>query len=138
MSPGESAEIAGYTFKFEGVSDYPGPNYTAHRGMFKVTKPGESEVTLHPEKRTYYVQTRPMTEAAIDPGWTRDLYVSLGDAIGDGDWALRLYYKPYIRWIWLGSLFMAFGGLLSITDRRYRAGRKAKKVKIPTDMASTS
>jgi len=138
MSPGDTAEIAGYTFLFEGVSDYPGPNYMAHRGMFKVTKPGENEVILEPEKRTYYVQTRPMTEAAIDPGLTRDIYVSLGDAIGDGDWALRLYYKPYIRWIWLGSLFMAFGGLLSISDRRYRAGRKAKNVKIPTNVASAN
>jgi cytochrome c-type biogenesis protein CcmF len=138
MSPGDTAEIAGYTFLFEGVSDYPGPNYMAHRGMFRITKPGESEVILEPEKRTYYAQTRPMTEAAIDPGLTRDIYVSLGDAIGDGDWGLRLYYKPYIRWIWLGSLFMAFGGLLSISDRRYRAGRKAKNVKIPTNMTSVN
>ncbi len=136
MSPGDRAEIAGYTFLFEGVSDYPGPNYTAHRGMFRVSKPGKDDVILHPEKRTYFVQTRPMTEAAIDPGLTRDIYVSLGDAIGDGDWALRLYYKPYIRWIWLGSIFMSIGGLLAISDRRYRTGRKAKKVKIKHDLAS--
>ena len=138
MSPGDTAEIAGYTFLFEGVSDYPGPNYTAHRGMFKITKEGEPVTTLHPEKRTYFVQTQPMTEAAIDPGFTRDIYISMGDAIGGGDWALRLYYKPYIRWIWLGSLFMGFGGLLAIMDRRYRAARKAKKVKIPSNTASAS
>ena len=135
MSPGDTTEIAGYTFLFEGVSDYPGPNYTAHRGMFRVSK-GDSLITLQPEKRTYFSQNRPMTEAAIDPGFTRDIYVSLGDAIGDGDWALRLYYKPYVRWIWLGSLFMGFGGLLAIMDRRYRTARKAKKVKIPANMAA--
>ena len=138
MSPGDTAEIAGYTFLFEGVSDYPGPNYTAHRGLFKVTKGSEESFTLEPEKRTYFVQTRPMTEAAIDPGLTRDIYVSLGEHVGNGDWALRLYYKPYVRWIWLGSLFMSFGGLLAILDRRYRAARKAKKAKIPANMAAAS
>ena len=123
MSPGDSAEIADYTFKFEGVNQFPGPNYNANRGRFQVSKDGELIATLEPEKRTYFVQTRPMTEAAIDPGLTRDLYVSLGEPLGGGDWSLRLYYKPYVRWIWLGAIFMALGGILAITDRRYRTAR---------------
>ncbi len=120
MSPGDSSDIAGYSFKFEGVERSPGPNYNAHRGRFQVSKAGEHLVTLEPEKRTYFVQTKPMTEAAIDWGLTRDLYVSLGEPLGGGDWSLRLYYKPYVRWIWLGGLLMALGGVLAVSDRRYR------------------
>jgi cytochrome c-type biogenesis protein CcmF len=123
MGPGDVSEIAGYEFKFEGVSEYPGPNYSAHRGRFQVSQNGETFTTLEPEKRTYFVQTRPMTEAAIDWGFTRDLYVSLGEPLGNGDWSLRLYYKPYVRWIWLGSVLMALGGILAITDRRYRTAK---------------
>ena len=123
MSPGDVSEIAGYQFKFEGVSQFPGPNYNANRGRFQVTREGKHVATLEPEKRTYFVQTRPMTEAAIDWGFTRDIYVSLGEPLGNGDWSLRLYYKPYIRWVWLAGLVMSLGGLLSITDRRYRTSR---------------
>ncbi|MCU7933366.1 MAG: heme lyase CcmF/NrfE family subunit [Candidatus Thiodiazotropha sp. (ex Dulcina madagascariensis)] len=123
MSPGDESDIAGYTFKFEGVTQTPGPNYNANRGRFLVFKDGEHFTTLEPEKRTYFVQTRPMTEAAIDWGLSRDLYVSLGEPLGNGDWSLRLYYKPYVRWIWLGSLLMSLGGILAITDRRYRTAR---------------
>ncbi len=123
MSPGDVGEIAGYEFKFEGVSQFPGPNYTANRGLFQVTKDGQHIATLEPEKRSYFVKTRPMTEAAIDWGFTRDLYVSLGEPLGGGDWSLRLYYKPYVRWIWLAGVLMALGGILAITDRRYRTAR---------------
>jgi cytochrome c-type biogenesis protein CcmF len=123
MSPGDVSEIAGYQFKFEGVNKLPGPNYNADRGRFLVSRDGELIATLEPEKRTYFVQTMPMTEASIDWGFTRDLYVSLGEPLGGGDWSLRLYYKPYVRWIWLGGVLMSLGGLLSITDRRYRTSR---------------
>jgi cytochrome c-type biogenesis protein CcmF len=123
MSPGDVSDIAGYQFKFEGVSQISGPNYNANRGRFQVSHDGKQIATLEPEKRTYLVQTRPMTEAAIDWGFTRDLYVSLGEPLGGGDWSLRLYYKPYVRWIWLGSVLMALGGILAITDRRYRTVR---------------
>ena len=78
-----------------------------------------------------------MTEASIDWGFTRDLYVSLGEAVGGGDWALRIYYKPYVRWIWLGAVLMALGGILAITDRRYRPARKAAKVPVGTAAAGT-
>ncbi|MCU7944902.1 MAG: heme lyase NrfEFG subunit NrfE, partial [Candidatus Thiodiazotropha sp. (ex Cardiolucina cf. quadrata)] len=123
MSPGDVSDIAGYSFRFEGVKRTPGPNYNAHRGRFQVSKDGEHMTTLEPEKRTYFVQTKPMTEAAIDWGLTRDLYVSLGEPLGAGDWSLRLYYKPYVRWIWLGGLLMGLGGILAVTDRRYRTAR---------------
>jgi cytochrome c-type biogenesis protein CcmF len=123
MGPGDVSDIAGYEFSFEGVERIPGPNYNAHRGRFQVSRNGEHLITLEPEKRTYFVQTRPMTEASIDWGFTRDLYVSLGESLGDGDWSLRLYYKPYVRWIWFGGLLMGLGGILAVTDRRYRTSR---------------
>jgi len=120
MAPGQSLDLAGYTFHFDGVQTVPGPNYQAHRGTIRVFRDGEEVTVLKPEKRTYLVQTKPMTEAGIDPGFTRDIYVSLGEALDGGDWSLRLYYKPFVRWIWLGGIIIAFGGLLAATDRRYR------------------
>jgi len=120
MSPGDVHETAGYRFRFEGVKTMPGPNYQAARGHFLVSVGDRRIAVLEPEKRTYFTSAKPMTEAAIDWGFTRDLYVSLGEPLGDGDWSLRIYYKPYVRWIWLGGLCMALGGLLAITDRRYR------------------
>ncbi|MEW8461348.1 MAG: cytochrome c-type biogenesis CcmF C-terminal domain-containing protein, partial [Candidatus Thiodiazotropha endolucinida] len=115
-----------------GVKRTPGPNYNAHRGSFQVSKDGEHMTTLEPEKRTYFVQTKPMTEAAIDWGLTRDLYVSLGEPLGAGDWSLRLYYKPYVRWIWLGGLLMGLGGILAVTDRRYRTAKVRSSQQVNT------
>ena len=124
MSPGDSYELAGYRFEFLGATKANGPNYRADRGHFRVWS-GEREIAeLFPEKRSYLGGGMPMTEAAIDAGFFRDVYVSLGEAVGtDGDWALRLYYKPYVRWIWLGAVLMALGGTLAVTDRRYRTAR---------------
>jgi cytochrome c-type biogenesis protein CcmF len=136
MAPGDSAELAGYTFIFDGVKRVDGPNYRADRGTFRVFQDERLFTTLYPEKRSYFVQTRPMTEAAIDPGLTRDIYVSLGEALGNGDWALRLYYKPYVRWIWLGGIFMSLGGILAISDRRYRTAKLARKAPIASGSAS--
>ena len=83
---------------------------------------------MHPEKRIYRVQTMPMTEAAIDPGLTRDLFVALGEDLGNGAWSLRLYHKPFVRWLWLGGVLMALGGGLAATDRRYRSlARQTRK-----------
>jgi cytochrome c-type biogenesis protein CcmF len=126
MGPGQSETLAGYRFEFDGVRELPGPNYRAERATLRVFKDGEPVATLHPEKRLYPIQSQPMTEAAIDAGFTRDLYVALGEHLGDGSWALRLYYKPLIRWIWLGPLLMALGGLLAASDRRYRGPRVVK------------
>jgi cytochrome c-type biogenesis protein CcmF len=103
------------------VNQVPVANYMAARGDFVVTNDEGFRAELHPEKRVYLVQQNPMTEAAIDAGFTRDLFVALGEEIGsDGSWAIRMYYKPYIRWIWLGAIIMSIGGLLAATDKRYR------------------
>jgi cytochrome c-type biogenesis protein CcmF len=121
MAPGDTFEMAGYTFTFNGVRELPVANYIAARGDFVVTDETGFRAELHPEKRVYLVQQNPMTEAAIHPGLTRDLFVALGEEIdSDGSWAIRMYYKPYIRWIWLGAIIMSIGGLLAATDRRYR------------------
>ena len=121
MSPGDRYRLAGYDFEFVGVRNTRGPNYKASAGSFNVFQNDQQLVHLAPEKRVYRVQQNPMTEAAIDPGLTRDLYVSLGEPLGrDGAWSVRLYVKPFIRWIWGGCLLMALGGLLAASDRRYR------------------
>jgi len=123
MSPGDTYEVAGYRFRFEGVRTLPGPNYQAAQGRFTVLVGDDPVAVLEPEKRTYVAGSRPMTEAAIDWGFTRDLYVSLGEPLDGGDWAVRVYHKPFVRWIWIGGVFMALGGLLAVTDRRYRLRR---------------
>ena len=124
MAAGETFAVAGYGFRFNGVVEHRGPNYDGLRGEFIVTRNRRPVAKLYPEKRTYLVQKNQMTEAAIDPGFTRDLYVALGEPLnGNEVWAVRIYYKPFIRWIWLGALVMALGGLLAATDRRYRRRR---------------
>ena len=120
LAPGESATVSGHEFRFRGVRDVAGPNYRAVRGEIEVTREGRTVARLAPEKRTYFSQSQPMTEAGIDPGLTRDLYAALGEPLGDGAWSVRLHYKPFVRWIWLGAILMAFGGVLAATDRRYR------------------
>jgi cytochrome c-type biogenesis protein CcmF len=121
IAPGESHELAGYSFEFAGVHSVKGPNYLAQEGRFTVSRKGERVAVLEPQKRSYPSQPKPMTEAAIDAGVTRDLFVALGEPLGgDGAWSVRLYYKPFIRWIWFGGIFMALGGVLAATDRRYR------------------
>ena len=127
MAVGDTVQIANYDFKFEGVSDANGPNYMGGKGQIDISKAGKLEATLFAEKRFYTVSKMPMTEAAINWGFTRDLYVALGEKIDDNSWALRLYYKPFIRWIWIGGLFMALGGLLCMFDRRYRFSRLVKQ-----------
>lgn len=120
MSAGETVSVGGYQIQLQTVKPAPGPNYNAMRGTFLLSKNGVSEATLYPEKRSYFTSTMPMTEAAIDIGLTRDIYVSLGEDLGDQSWAVRVYYKPFVDWIWGGCLLMALGGVLSISDKRYR------------------
>jgi cytochrome c-type biogenesis protein CcmF len=120
MEPGDTVTLGSYTFKFAGVRQVPGPNYSAMRGDFELSSDGRVQRTLHPEKRTYVSSAMPMTDAAIDAGPTRDLYVSLGEPLGGGAWAVRVYYKPFVDWIWAGCLLMALGGALSLAHRRYR------------------
>ena len=120
MAVGDTVTVAGYTFRFEGAQSVKGPNYRAARGTVRVMR-GEREVTvLRPEKRAYNVSNTPMTEADIDTGFLGDLYVSLGEPVEDGAWSVRIYYKPFITWIWGGCAMMALGGLLALADRRYR------------------
>ncbi len=125
MKVGETTELSGYVFTFLGTQDIQGPNYEGIQGRMAVTRNGRDVVELRPEKRVYRVQRNPMTEAAIDPGPTRDLYVSLGDQNEDGSWVVRVYCKPFVDWIWGGCLLMAIGGALAISDRRYRIARRA-------------
>jgi cytochrome c-type biogenesis protein CcmF len=121
MAPGETLELASYTFKFQGIKQAQGPNYIAQQGLITVSHEGKPDVTLEPQKRVYQVQKMPMTEAAIDAGLFRDLFVAIGEPLGDeGAWSLRIYYKAFIRWIWLGAVFMAVGGLCATCDKRYR------------------
>jgi len=120
MNVGETATIGGYTFRFDGTADVVGPNYTAARGTFHVSRDSRETTVLYPEKRRYVAQNQVMTEAAIDPGLLRDLYVSLGEPLDDGAWSVRLYHKPFVDWIWGGCFIMALGGVLAISDRRYR------------------
>ncbi len=120
MKPGDTVSLAGYLFRLDQVTNVKGPNYVAARAKVLVTRNGEAITVMYPEKRLYVVQNMPMTEAAIDPGPTRDLYVSLGDPFDDGSWLVKVQHKPFIDWIWVGCLIMALGGLLAASDRRYR------------------
>ena len=130
MRPGDSTELAGYVFRLDEIGRVQGPNYTAARGVMSVTKNEKLVATLRPEKRIYTVQQMPMTEAAIDPGLTRDLYVSLGEPLDNGEWLVRVQEKPFVDWIWGGCLIMALGGLLAASDRRYRVSIKDRLGKI--------
>jgi cytochrome c-type biogenesis protein CcmF len=125
MRVGDTASAGGYSFLFTDLQEIKGPNYIAARGTFEVTRDGNRIATMNPEKRLYTVQKMPMTEAAIDRGLVRDLYVSLGEATGDERWVVRVQHKPFVGWIWGGCLIVAFGGLLAGSDRRYRMARKA-------------
>jgi len=120
MEPGDSTSVGGYDFKFMGVRGIQGPNYDAARGEFQVSRQGRQVTALFPEKRNYKSSSMPMTEAAIDPGFTRDVYVSLGEPLEGQAWAVRVYYKPFVNWIWGGCLLMALGGVLAVLDKRYR------------------
>jgi len=117
---GDSVDVAGYTVTFESVKPVSGPNYQATQATMEVSRDGKSLMTLHPEKRTYRVQRNPMTEAGIDARLHRDLYLALGDPLGNDSWSVRFQYKPLVRFIWLGCIIMALGGLIAVSDKRYR------------------
>ncbi len=129
VQKGESFDVSGYTLTLEGVEELPGPNYMTTMGIVRLTKDGSEITTLTPEKRFYPVQGTPTTEAAIDIGFWRDIYVVIGDPQMGGGWAMRVYFKPLANWIWGGSILMALGGLLSLTDRRYRVAAGARKAR---------
>jgi cytochrome c-type biogenesis protein CcmF len=120
MAPGEKVAVAGYEFELRRLRNVQGPNYRALEGEVEVRRNGEFIALLRPQKRTYLVQQNPMTEAGIDTGWNRDLFVALGDPLGNDAWSVRLQYKPLIAFIWLGAFVMAVGGVVAASDRRYR------------------
>jgi cytochrome c-type biogenesis protein CcmF len=120
MLAGESVSVGGYDIQLQSVNSVPGPNYKAMQGTFLLSRNGKLEAKMYPEKRSYFSSTMPMTEAAIDAGLTRDVYVSLGEELEDKAWAVRVYYKPFVDWIWGGCLLMALGGVLAMSDKRYR------------------
>jgi cytochrome c-type biogenesis protein CcmF len=132
MEVGDTVEAGGYVFRFDGVTDTQGPNYQASRGHIVVKKNDRIVDDLFPEKRNYNSSGMPMTEAAIKTRLFGDLYVSLGEPIPDsnGAWAVRIYVKPFVDWIWAGCLLMALGGIFAISDRRYRIHSKAHKQQI--------
>jgi len=123
LRPGESIELKGYSFDFKNTRRVEGPNYDAIEAEVLITRDGREVATLRPQKRTYRVQTMPMTESGIHVKWNRDLFVAMGEDLGAGAWSMRIQYKPMVRYIWLGALIMALGGLVAITDRRYRRRR---------------
>lgn len=120
MGEGDVVELAGYQYRLDAITEIEGPNYHGYRAAAGVTRGGRPVADLHSEKRVYTVRNMPMTEAGIDAGLMRDLYISLGEPLDEGDWSIRLYYRPLVRWIWLGAILMAVGGLLAASDRRYR------------------
>ncbi len=128
MNVGESVTAGSYSFRLNGVSNVAGPNYTAARAELQVTKNGKDIGRMFPEKRSYTASQNVMTETAIDTGLTRDLYVSLGEPIAGGAWTVRVYYKPFVSWIWGGALLMALGGGLAVSDRRYAVAAKKRTV----------
>jgi cytochrome c-type biogenesis protein CcmF len=137
LAPGESVELGSYAFRFQGVANVTGPNYRAKEGTFHVLKSDKVVAELKPQKRDYKVKRNTMTEAAISPGLFRDLYVALGEQLDKGSWSVRVYYKPFMRWVWLGGLFMMLGGLVSISDRRYRLLARNAEQASDTALAGT-
>jgi cytochrome c-type biogenesis protein CcmF len=121
MLPGDVAEIASYDFTFVGVGERAGPNFNALRGTIQISENDRAVTTLYPEKRTYLASGQVMTEAAIHSNLWRDLYVALGEPIGEDAWAVRIYYKPGIGWLWIGALLLGIGGFIAASDRRYRS-----------------
>jgi len=126
---GDTVEVAGYEFQLRGLQNVTGPNYQALEGEVDIRKDGEFVGQVRPQKRTYLVQQSPMTEAGIDGRWSRDLFVALGDPLGNDAWSVRLQYKPLIRFIWLGAFIMALGGIVAASDRRYRLTAREKEPK---------
>jgi cytochrome c-type biogenesis protein CcmF len=124
MRVGETLDVAGLEFELRELRQVQGPNYSAIEGVVEVRRDGDFIATVRPQKRQYLVQKNWMTEAGIHPTWNKDLFVALGDQLGDGAWSVRIQYKPMIRFIWIGAFIMALGGFISVSDRRYRRAAK--------------
>jgi len=132
LQSGQSVTLGDYEFKFNGMRPVQGPNYVAEEGSFDVIKDGVYQRELNPQKRIYVASGTPSTEMAIDAGLFRDLFITLGDPRGEGAWSMTVYVKPFVRWVWLGSIFMALGGFVAIADKRYRRFRVKKESLLET------
>ena len=134
MSPGDTADVGDYRAVFTEIGNRRGPNFTAQYGRFEILDAEGNLVSVqYPEKRQYLVQRNVMTEAGIDAGLFRDVFIAVGERVSDDAWAIRLQYKPLVRWLWLGSIFMAVGGFLAISDRRYRLRDKVSNTQSPVE-----
>ena len=138
MVPGDSAMVGDYEIVFTDIGQRRGANFTAEYGSFDVLLDGDKVAELHPEKRNYSVGMSVMTEADIDAGLFRDVFVAIGERISDDAWAIRLQYKPLVRWLWLGALVMAIGGFLAISDKRYRIRVRKEAAKTASNSAPAS
>jgi cytochrome c-type biogenesis protein CcmF len=127
VAQGSSVALGGYDFRFEGTKPVEGPNYSAIEGTVVVGQGGKDLVVLHPQKRTYWVQQNPMTEASISARLDRDLFVAMGEDVGRGAWSLRMQVRPLIQLVWLGAFIMMLGGIVSGLDRRYRVPKEARE-----------
>jgi cytochrome c-type biogenesis protein CcmF len=127
MNVGDTATVGGYVFRLKDIRDVTGPNYQAARAEFEVSRNGSPVRTMFPEKRIYSASRQAMTEADIDTGVFRDLYVSLGEPVSGGAWSVSLFYKPFVDWIWGGAVLMALGGVLAVSDRRYRVEARERR-----------
>ena len=136
MKAGDRVVVGDYRFDFIGTRPVRGPNYDATEGEVVISRGDETVATLRPQRRTYRVQQSPLTEAGIHVGWTRDLFVAMGEARGTGYWSMRIQYKPLVRYIWLGALIMALGGLIACTDRRYRTARVSERESGPAGVVA--
>jgi cytochrome c-type biogenesis protein CcmF len=125
MTIGNTVTIGDYTIRLDALTELDGPNYTGVEGSMAILVDGEEVDRMFPQKRLYTVQQMAMTEAAINTGLTRDLYISLGEPLNDGSWVVRVYLKPFVDWIWGGAFLMALGGILAVSDRRYRKASQA-------------
>jgi cytochrome c-type biogenesis protein CcmF len=135
---GETVTVGEYSIAFNSLGPVEGPNYSAVRGEMEVTRNGRLVTVLYPEKRIYRVQQSPMTEAGIEGGWSRDIFVALGEDLGRDAWSVRIQYKPLVRFIWLGCIVMAFGGVLAISDRRYRRARQSSAAEVAAADGATA
>ncbi len=134
MEPGDTANVAGYQVRLDKIEDVVGPNFQASRATLTISRDGAVVSTVTPDRRVYNVSRSPMTEVAIDRGLFRDVYIALGDPVSATAWSVRLHHKPFVNWIWIGCVLMAFGGLLAVMDRRYRKLRARSPVATPASV----
>jgi cytochrome c-type biogenesis protein CcmF len=138
MLAGDTVSVGGYDFRLNGIKEVAGPNYRAVRGEIEISQGGKSLRTMYPEKRTYLASGNAMTETAIDTGIFRDLYISLGEPVGNNAWSVRVHYKPLVSWIWGGAVLMALGGGLAVSDRRYALAARKERLARETSRAETA